>query len=227
MVFLLGIVTTCLWFKLIPRVYESRAQIALSRVPLSDGRGGYISVESEPPTTLSHRIESDFPKEEGNFGLKGSVIEKSADATIVTLVAEADSPIAAQSFLNTVVQKVRSTDESAYSRAVALFHEQNPQLDGLRLQIDQIGERIKALKAQESATAVLLVLERAKLIETALNSQQTRTELDRTLAVVARPTELVQSPTLTKVAIKPLFKPFLVSGIALSILGGLLAILFA
>lgn len=199
-------------------VYESRAVIQVGLVGGMQDISDDLAIEAGP--LLVKRLEERYQVDDPNGRLPLPRIERvrrdKNNGDVLEIVARAHSAQAAQGFLQGVVDTLLAEHDVLFTAARQLVDERLIHLREVKATIDnalvELDQRIQALAQNDTSTAALLALEKSRLIEQSLITENRLTGLDMMQQLKLQPSRSLRAPTLPETPTWP--KPILIMSLA-------------
>ncbi|MEW6353883.1 MAG: Wzz/FepE/Etk N-terminal domain-containing protein [Pseudomonadota bacterium] len=193
-------------------VYESRAVLQIGQVGQVGQTGQPVTQIEAPAVVVKRLIEQDkgtgneFLDKKTSSSIKTASVEK--DGNLITVVAQASTPAAAQGYLTQVVNKLLREHQRLLDYAQ---NEKRQYLNLLQLRsydftqaIQTLDKNLRALAAKDIALEIILAQEKAKLFEQRGQLEQKQLELRMAMSELqSKPTALIKAPTLPVDPVKP------------------------
>lgn len=186
-------------------VYESRAVLQIGQI-------GQIGQIESPAVVVKRLIEQDGGLDTDKQILSKTPTIKTAsvekDGNLITIVAQASTPAAAQEYLTQIADKLLREHQRLLDYAQ---NEKRQYLNLLQLRsrdfnqaIQSLDTSLRALTDENIALEIILAQEKAKLFEQRGQLEQKQLELRMAMSELqSKPTALIKAPTLPVDPVKP------------------------
>ena len=208
--------------------YESRAVLAIGETVLL-GDGNHKSLLESPDILVSrlseqYKIDDDSEGERELPYLLSISDQKRASDAIIILTSIAYSAEAAQTFLQTLIDRLLAEHNAIYQKVhqqqETLLQTKQQSLADIDRGSEQMLEMFEQLKTTDPTQASLVTIEQSQLLQRQADMQADYRRLQILLTTQSKPTRVLRPPTLT---IDPTTPKYLFTIFLAIILGGMFA----